>query len=324
MTSQLVVTLSFVAAVLTVAGVGSLATDVFFRNRRRIRSRLSGNFGLGDQLGDQPAGPASQGALFKDFSQLASELAPALPGFRTRFQDLLVQSGLRVTGERFLAASAAMGLLVAAAGAWLSLPWWLGSAAAGMVSSLPLVYLRARCRRRQDKLCRQLPEAFELMARAVRAGQSMTAAFQIVAHDLEPPISEEFARCYEQQNLGRSPDLALRDMARRTGVMELQMFVVALLVQRQSGGNVVELLNNLSGVVRKRIRLKGKVQAMTGEGRLQALVLTVLPIAVFLALLFLNRPYVQVLLNRPSVLGAVLACQALGTLWIHRIVNVDY
>ena len=162
------------------------------------------------------------------------------------------------------------------------------------------------------------------MARAVKAGQTVTGAFQIVARDLDPPLADEFAFCYEQQNLGRSPELALRDLARRTGVIELQMFVAALLVQRRSGGNIVELLTNLSSVVRKRLRLAGKVRALTSEGRLQALVLALLPIAVFIGLLVLNRPYVQVLLDRPHILGTLASLQVVGGLWVRKIINIDF
>lgn len=189
---------------------------------------------------------------------------------------------------------------------------------------MPLAYVRARCRNRQRVLCGQLPEAFDLMARAVRAGQTVTGAFQIVARDLQPPLADEFAYCYEQQNLGRAADLALRDLAERTGVIELQMFVAALLVQRRSGGNVVELLSNLSSLVQKRLRLAGKVRALTSEGRLQALVLGLLPIGVFGGLFFANRPYIQVLLDRPHILGALAGLQLAGALWVQKIVNVDY
>jgi tight adherence protein B len=223
-----------------------------------------------------------------------------------------------------LGASLATALLSVTIGAWAAGTWWIGGIVGLTAGAAPPTYLRARCRRRRDKLCQQLPEAFDLMSRAIRAGQTVAGAFQIVGRDLEPPISVEFSHCYEQQNLGRSPDLALRDLARRTGVMELQMFVVALLVQRQSGGNMAELLNNLSGVVRKRIRLKGRVKALTGEGRMQAVVLTILPLAVFAAMLSLNRPYTQTLLDRPQVLGGIVICQVVGALWIRHIVNVDY
>ncbi|HVX16055.1 MAG TPA: type II secretion system F family protein [Pirellulales bacterium] len=315
MNTGLVAIVTFAAVTLGVAALGSLASDVFLARQLRIRARLGGQIGSTDQL------PREE--LFKNFGRLASEVAQPLPGIWSRFQDMLAQSGLPVSVEFFLTASALIAAC-AAVGGWLCGPWYVGVACACLGGAAPLVYLRERCRRRQRAVCGQLPEAFELMARAVRAGQTVTGAFQIVARDLDPPLADEFAYCYEQQNLGRSPDLALRDLARRTGVIELQMFVAALLVQRRAGGNIVELLSNLSGVVRKRLRLTGKVRALTSEGRLQALVLALLPVGVFCGLLVANRPYVQVLLDRPHILWTLAGFQALGALWVRKIVNVDY
>jgi tight adherence protein B len=170
----------------------------------------------------------------------------------------------------------------------------------------------------------QLPETFDLMSRAVRAGQTMSGAMQLAATQLKPPISLELAACCEQQNFGLPYDVALQELARRTGVMELQMFVVAMLVNRNTGGNVAEILENLSGMIRKRIRLLGKVKSATSEGRLQAVVLSVLPAFVFAVLLFVNRPYAQKLLDRPGLLTAVLFSEALGALWIRQIVNFKF
>jgi tight adherence protein B len=106
--------------------------------------------------------------------------------------------------------------------------------------------------------------------------------------------------------------------------MELQLFVVAMLVQRRSGGNPIEILENLSEVIRKRVRLRGKVHACTSEGRMQAVVLSILPVLAFAALLFLNRTYAQILLDRPKLLLAVAGWQIVGIFWIRRIVNFQY
>jgi tight adherence protein B len=313
----LVETATLVAIAVALAALGCLTSDVFLARQRCIRARLGG------QLGSSGPDHHPREELFKNFSRLASEAAQPLPGMWSRFQDMLVQSGLPVT-VRFLSTASVLAGALAALCGWFLGGWWVSVAGACVGGAAPLAFLRARCRRRQRVLCAQLPEAFELMARAVRAGQTVTGAFQIVARDLEPPLADEFAYCYEQQNLGRSPELALRDLARRTGVIELQMFVAALLVQRRSGGNIVELLSNLSSVVRKRLRLAGKIRALTSEGRLQALVLALLPIGVFGGLLVVNRPYIQVLLDRPHILGALAGFQLLGGLWVRKIINVVY
>ena len=105
------------------------------------------------------------------------------------------------------------------------------------------------------------------MGRVVRAGQTISQALQAVADEFPPPIAAEFAYCYEQQNLGLSPESALRDLARRTGLLEIKIFVLALLVQQQTGGNLAELLDKLSGIIRERFRIRGQIKTLTAEGR---------------------------------------------------------
>jgi tight adherence protein B len=202
--------------------------------------------------------------------------------------------------------------------------WLVGFLFAAIGFVVPFGYIYAARASRMNAICAQLPETFDLMARAIKAGQTVSGAMQIAADQLKPPISAELAACCEQQNLGLPYDVALQELARRTGVMELQMFVVALLVNRNTGGNLAEILHNLSEVIRKRTRLRGKIKAATSEGRLQAVVLSLLPLAAFLGLVLLNRPYAQILLDRPALLFAILASEALGSLWIRQIVNFDY
>ncbi|WP_391503330.1 type II secretion system F family protein [Botrimarina mediterranea] len=163
-----------------------------------------------------------------------------------------------------------------------------------------------------------------MISRAIKAGQTVPAALQIIADDFEKPIATEFALCYEQQNLGMSRESALRRLAARSGVMELQIFVVALLVQARSGGDLIELLDNLALMIRKRLKLGDRVRALTGEGRMQAMVLIVLPIAAFLGIVSMAPDYASCLLERPWLLCATAIAQVAGALWIRQIVNFDY
>jgi tight adherence protein B len=161
------------------------------------------------------------------------------------------------------------------------------------------------------------------MSRAVRAGQTVFSAMQVIGDDFQPPVSQEFAHCYEQQNLGVSVESSLRDLARRTGIMELQMFVVGILVQSRSGGDLNELLDTLAHTIRNRLKLAAKLRAMTGEGRMQAIVLGILPLAAFVMLYFMAPEYIASLLNRPWLLAGTFAAQALGALWVRSIVRLD-
>src|SRR5581483_9587970 len=111
----------------------------------------------------------------------------------------------------------------------------------------------------------------------------------------------EFALCYEQQNLGLTTEAALRDLSRRTGLLEVKIFVLALLVQQQTGGNLAELLDKLSTVIRDRFRIRGQIRTLTAEGRIQAAVLLVLPLLMFTFILLFNREYANILLSRPKL-----------------------
>src|SRR5207302_188258 len=145
-----------------------------------------------------------------------------------------------------------------------------------------------------------------------------------VADEFDAPVSAEFSFCYEQQNLGLPPDIAFRDLARRTGLLEIKIFVLAMLIQQQTGGNLAELLDNLATLVRERFRLRGKIRTLTAEGRFQAIILLALPPLVLLAIFFLNPRYGQVLVDHPNLVYSMFISEALGALFIRRIINFDY
>ena len=137
-------------------------------------------------------------------------------------------------------------------------------------------------------------------------------------------MADEFLRCYEQQNLGIPAETALRELASRIDIMELRIFVVALIVQRRSGGNLADLLVKLGTLMRKRMAMRSRVRALTGEGRMQAAVLMALPPLAFVAIWFLNPQHTQVLLNHAGMLYTAGASQIVGALCIWRIVNFNY
>jgi tight adherence protein B len=199
------------------------------------------------------------------------------------------------------------------------------TAAAGALigAAVPVVYVNMKRNQRQEKLLSQLPDAFDLMSRVIRAGQTMSQGLQAVSDEFSPPIAGEFAFCYEQQNLGLSSETAMRELARRTGLVELKIFVLAMLVQQQTGGNLAEMLDKLSAIVRERYKMRGKVKALTAEGRMQAMVLLGLPPGMFLLMLLLNRQFAGILLEYPPLLWGIVISESIGALWIRKIVNFD-
>ncbi len=318
MDPKLINVLTFSAAALTVVGVFSIISDLVLREKALIRDRIRG------QLGIDADGNSRKSDFLKDLKVLRSATGRRAPLFWQRWSATVMQSGLQVEPERVLQIAGTMALLAAVAVITVTGRWQLAVLAGVLGFAAPLLYVSFKRQARIHALRMQLPEAFELMSRAVRAGQTMSGAMSLVATQLKAPVSLEFACCCEQQNYGLSREVALQELARRNSVTELQLFVVAMLVHGTSGGNPVEILDNLSDVIRKRIRMVGKVKAMTSEGRLQAVVLSILPIATFAAIYVLNRSYAQLLLDRPRLLMTVLVAEVLGTLWIRRIVNFDY
>lgn len=303
----------FAGTTLFVISLFMLAHEVYFRYRQLVAERMRELFR--DEEVEQ------QTSIFKDHGLLSVASHARKETWSEWLQNLIDQSGLTWSLQKFFNLCVASGLLLSL-GLAIRIGW-LGSLFLPVGAVLPLTILYARRHWRRRQLCRQLPEVFQIISRAVRAGQTVPAALQIIADDFDPPISEEFTLCYEQQNLGMSRESVLKRLAVRTGVMELQIFVVALLVQSRSGGDLVELLDNLSAMATKRLKLRERVRALTGEGRMQALILMLLPVVALVCLVVFSPDYAQVLLERPGLLCLTATAQVVGAMWIRRIVEFE-
>jgi tight adherence protein B len=239
-----------------------------------------------------------------------------------RLRDMLSHAGIDLTPQLFLVICGGASVLLGVAGMLLQ-GWFTGVPGLLAGGAAPWLYLRRRLNQRHEKLLRQLPPAFDLMARVLRAGLSMPQALQAVAESFEEPIAGDFGRCQEEQKLGIFPEVSFRRMAERTGVLEVKIFVMALLIQRQTGGNLSDVLERLAGLIRDRLRVRNSIRTLTAEGRMQATVLLVLPLVMFLAMRFLNREYTDVLLDHPALLAATGGLMALGAAWIRRIIDIE-
>ena len=321
----------FLAASLGVAAGYSVWRDLRQRDAFRARQRLETEFQK------EETKPATRLSLFKsasqyDLSQTALDAPapgeaplpePELTDWRSRLESMLAQCGLPLTLARLCWLSAGLALAGGALGMIFLGPML---AAVGFVGLglAPLLYVRHRQKMRHDQFLVQLPAAFELMARVLRSGHSVPQAFQSVADSFEPPIAGEFAYCQEQQNLGLLPEVTYRDLARRVGVLEIKIFVMAMMIQRQTGGNLSEVLERLAALVRERVRLRNHIRTLTAEGRLQAVVLLILPPIMFFVMRFINRPYADVLLEHPGLIASMIASMGLGALWIRKIIQFDF
>ena len=182
-----------------------------------------------------------------------------------------------------------------------------------------------RRKRRLNKFAAQLPDSLELIARALRAGHSLAAGFQLVSTEGSPPVAEEFGRVFEEQNLGIPFEEALLNLTDRIPNLDLKFFVTAIILQRQTGGDLAEILDKIGRLIRERFKIWGQVQALTGEGRLSGIVLLALPPLLFVTVYRMNPDYVSVLftdeLGRKMLVGGVIS-QLVGALVIRKIINI--
>jgi tight adherence protein B len=258
---------------------------------------------------------------------------PALEGFLEgvplldRMAVLLEQADVGGTVAAQLALSALLALAGGAVGLALrglvlgALLFVAGAAA----PTFRLVRARAW---RSRQISEQLPNALDMMARSLRAGHSLVNAFKLVATEMPGPINLEFARAYEEQNLGVSFHRAVQQMVGRVpGNSDLQIFGVAVIVQRETGGNLVEMLEKLGETIRARYQFYGKLSGLTAEAHTSALVLAALPIVTALFLMIVNPQYISPLITKPLgqiILGCTLTSWLVGLVWLRQMGKVEY
>lgn len=318
--ANLVPILAFITAAAGLLAVAQLVSDLVLRDRSRLNSRVDAEFSR------KRAERARKSPLFKNLGQVAASLADpdASPTIRQRFEAMVEQSGLDTTPRQILVAAAIMGLVAGMTDLALRFRVLEAVGVTLVAAYLPIKYVRRRRDARLEKLRSQLADAFDLMARVIRAGQTLGQSLLAVADEFPEPIAGEFGQCYEQQNLGMTPEATFRDLNRRTGVIELKIFVLAVLVQQQSGGNLAEILGKLAGIVRERYHLRGTVKTLTAEGRMQGWVLAALPPAMLLLLVFLNPTYAAVHLQHLDLLMMTFGLEVLGVLWIRKLVSFEF
>jgi tight adherence protein B len=239
----------------------------------------------------------------------------------------LDRSGIKMTiGAVLLSCvfSAMGGLLVVFT---LTSSWAAAIGAAVVLSSLPVIWVRRAARKRLNLFEEQFPEAIDLMARSLRAGHALTTALQMVGEEIPDPIGSEFRLLFDRQNFGMSLPEALREFAVRVPLLDARFFVTALLTQRETGGNLSEVLDNLSSVIRERFKVKRQVRVMSAQGRLTGIVLGFLPPVLAGILMIISPQHMRMLVDDPlgdRMIVAAIVLQVIGILAIRRIVNVEY
>lgn len=242
-------------------------------------------------------------------------------------EDLLSRSGLRWSLERFV-------LTTCLSGVFLSLPIWLAtrmslvSLVALLVGAwLPNLYVKFKANRRIRALEAQLPGAIDHLTRAVRAGHPLSAGLKMLAEDSDEPIAGEFRAVFEEQRFGLPFEEALLGLGDRVDLPDIRILITAILVQREVGGNLAEILEKVAGTMRARFTIRRQVRVYTVQGRMSGYILAALPLVVGLFIFLINRDYMEILFIHPlgkALLGLAAVLQFVGFLWIRKIVNVEY
>ncbi|HEX8989588.1 MAG TPA: type II secretion system F family protein [Rhodocyclaceae bacterium] len=312
--------LAFIAVVLLIEGLYLLWNATRSPEAKKLERRLHA-LAAG-------ASPGEEASILKqrmlNEAPRLERLLLAVP--RVRGLDRLIeQSGLALTVTRLLALSAGLGLVALALAAASPLPFAVAAALGAGAATLPALYV-GRCRaRRMRRIERQLPDALDLVCRALRAGHAFSAGLQMVGEEMPEPIGGEFRITHEEVNFGVSLQQALLNLAARVPSTDMRYFVVAVMIQRDSGGNLTEVLGNLAMLIRERFKLLEKVRVLAAEGRLSAWILGLLPFGVAAAINVINPGFMQVLWTDPlgsRMVGAALVCEALGILWMRQIIRI--
>jgi len=320
--SLLFIILPLVGSTLLAYGVYNAAVDLRGGARKRVIDRLRG------ARSNQQKGDAFDFTNFRRQSREAvGFLARAFArwSFTARLQRALDQANLPWSAAQTLVNLTAVSSCLLAGLLVLGVPAVPTFAATAAVFLFPILYLFRRRNKRLKRLVTQLPDVFELLSQSLRAGHSLASGMQLVAKQLPDPAGTEFGRVFHEQNLGMKIEDALRNMAERVDLLDVRFFVTAVLIQRQVGGDLAEVLDKISSVIRERIKLFGTVQALTAEGRLSGYVLLALPALVFLAMLKVNAEYAKLLITDPLgklMLTGAIVMQLMGWAMIKKIVNI--
>jgi tight adherence protein B len=315
---------------LAVTGIAFALGVVFDQRRERARLIL-------DRLTATQA-PATRG---ERLALLRDEMLSRIPAFDTllrrserisRLQTLLEQAGLNIRAGNVLIFSVISAAMVAIAAFAISgplphnetVPFVCAAGALGAI--LPYSYAARRRTRRFQKFEELFPEAIDTLGRAVRAGHAFTMALEIVCNEFSEPLATEFRKLYEEQKYGMPVRDALVNLTERVPLVDVKFFATAVMLQRETGGNLAEILDNLSYMIRERFKILRQVRVYTAQGRLTMMLLMGLPPVIVVTMLIVNPGFIQPLFNDPighMLIAAGVTLQTIGYFVIRRIIQIQ-
>jgi len=245
-----------------------------------------------------------------------------------KLRSLIQQAGLDWTVDKLVLMSFIMGAVGAVVGLKVKILIlaWLSSVVMALIfAAFPFLYVLRKRSSRLAEFEKQFPEALDFLARAMRAGHAFSMSLEMLADESPEPLSKEFRQVFNEQNLGAPIETALQNLAKRVPLLDVSFFVSAVVLQKETGGNLSEILNKLSYVIRERFKLKGQVKAASAHGRITGLILTIMPIVLAFALMAVAPGYLQSMAQDKDgkwiIVGAIVG-QFLGYFFIRRIVNI--
>jgi len=248
--------------------------------------------------------------------------------FSRHATEQIQQAGLNWSASRLIAA---MGLaMIPGFGIGSVIPFLFNGPTTAITLALlfglaPYLFVRRKRRQRLSKMEEQFPEALDYLARSMRAGHAFSISLEMLGEEIADPLGQEFRALFNEQNLGAPLDVALRNFSNRVPLLDVRFFTSSVLLQKQTGGNLSEILSRLAYVIRERFRLNGQVKAASAHGRLTATVLTLLPVATMLALLVVAPGYLQGMAEDADgkwLIGGAIVAQVVGNFFIKKIINI--
>lgn len=321
--------LSIAAATFIITMLGCfIMYHLFFASRRAVNERMNIYINLRQPANIISSSPreVSGGSSWRNLIRHAGKWFES-PQWTRLVEHKLLQAGLPLRSSEFMAIWTAVTLLGLLFGFIFSggRPFFalLGGSLGGYG---PYLFLKIKIQQRAKAFNSQLGDTLVLMANSLRTGYSFLQAVDMVSREMPPPISVEFGRALQEMNFGASTEDALHNMAKRVDSDDLDLVITVVLIQRQVGGNLAEIMDNIAGTIRERVRIKGQIKTLTAQGRVSGLVIGSLPVGLALIIYLINPGYMKLLFTTPlgkiMLFGALLS-QLLGVLAIRKIINIE-
>ena len=243
----------------------------------------------------------------------------------SRIKRIIDQADSQITVMKLVLFSLMAGVMAFLAVSMISVSYLLMIVAAAIATVLPFAHIMMKRKKRLNKFLQLLPDALDLMSRGLSAGHAFTEALQMVSTEMPEPIATEFRKTYDEQNLGLSLKLALENLAQRMPLLDLRMCITAILIQRETGGNLSELLEKVAHTIRERFRIMEDLKTLTLSSRWSAWLLCALPIFLAVYVSYMNPDYMQVLWRDPrghKLIAVASIMQILGMLMVKKIMTI--